>query len=184
MPKSIPAMHSKPPTPSRWRRFLCMLYEGILLFGLVFGALLVFDFLTQSRHALFLRDARQTILFLTIGIYFLLSWRKAGQTLPMKTWHMRLQTVLGTKLSWGRALYRYVLMWVLPLLFMLLVYALVGQVLHQGAYLLLIFSPFTIFIWTWFDPEQQFLHDRLAGTRIVDIRPHLNINPEYQIPKS
>lgn len=160
-------------TPSRWRRFICMLYEGILLFGLLFGVLLVFDFLTQSRHALFLRDARQVVLFMTIGLYFLLSWRKAGQTLPMKTWHMRLQTITGTKPSWGRALYRYVLMWTLPLLFTFVVYALVGYSANQSVYLLLIFAPFTIFIWTWFDSEQQFLHDRIAGTRIVDIRPHL-----------
>jgi uncharacterized RDD family membrane protein YckC len=23
------------------------------------------------------------------------------------------------------------------------------------------------FLWAWFDPDRQFLHDRLAGTRIV-----------------
>lgn len=172
----MPSHTTTLPTPSRWRRFFCMLYEGILLFGLVFGVLLVFDFLTQSRHALFLRDARQVILFLTIGLYFLLSWRKNGQTLPMKTWHMRLQTVLGAKLSWGRALFRYVLMWLLPLLFMVFVYLLAAKSANQGSYLLLIFAPYTIFIWTWFDVDKQFLHDRLAGTRIVDIRPHLKVN--------
>lgn len=172
----MPSHTTTLPTPSRWRRFFCMLYEGILLFGLVFGVLLIFDFLTQSRHALFLRDARQIILFLTIGLYFLLSWRKNGQTLPMKTWHMRLQTAVGGKLSWGRALFRYVLMWVLPLLFMVFVYLLAAQSGNQGSYLLLIFAPYTIFIWTWFDADKQFLHDRLASTRIVDIRPHIKVN--------
>lgn len=163
-------------TPSRWRRFLCMLYEGILLFGLVFGVLLAFDSLTKSHHALRLRDARQVILFLAIGLYFLLSWRKNGQTLPMKTWQMQLQTITGFKLSWPRALYRYVLMWVLPLLFILSVYLFVHQTHNEGGYLLLIFAPFTLFIWTWFDAEQQFLHDRIAATRIVDIRPHVEAN--------
>ena len=27
-------------------------------------------------------------------------------------------------------------------------------------------APFTIFIWSWFDPDGQFLHDRLLGTRL------------------
>ena len=170
---TMPANTQTMPTPTRWRRFICMLYEGILLFGLLFGVLLAFDFLTQSRHALFLRDARQVILFMAMGLYFLLSWRKTGQTLPMKTWHMRLQTLNGTKLSWLRALLRYVLMWLIPLFFIFSIYALVTYSANPSIYLLLIFTPFTLFIWTWFDPEQQFLHDRIAGTRIVDIRPHL-----------
>lgn len=161
------------PTPSRWRRFLCMVYEGILLFGIVFGVLLLFDFLTQSRHALFLRDARQVILFLSIGLYFLLCWRRTGQTLPMKTWHMRLQMADGSKPSWLRALYRYLLMWVIPLVFALALHFAAAAV-HQPALLLfIVFTPLSLFIWTWVDPDTLFLHDRLAGTRIVDLRPHI-----------
>ncbi len=161
------------PTPSRWRRFLCMMYEGILLFGIVFGVLLVFDFLTQSRHALFLRDARQVILFLSIGLYFLLSWRRAGQTLPMKTWHMRLQMADGTKPSWARCFYRYLLMWLVPLFAAFLIQVAAATTGQAGLNLLIICTPLTLFIWTWFDKDQLFLHDRLAGTRIVDLRPHI-----------
>lgn len=150
-----------------------MIYEGVLLFGLVFGVLLVFDFLTQSRHALMLRGSRQIILFMAIGLYFLLAWRRTGQTLPMKTWHLRLQTHQGHKLSWPRAFYRYVLMWLIPLFFALVVYILAAYTNYSSTNLLIVFTPFTVFLWTWFDPEQLFLHDRIAGTRIVDIRPHL-----------
>ena len=32
-------------------------------------------------------------------------------------------------------------------------------------------APFTIFIWSWFDPDGQFLHDRLAGTRLRNAPP-------------
>ncbi|GGE61379.1 RDD family protein [Paenalcaligenes hominis] len=150
-----------------------MVYEGILLFGIVFGVLLLFDFLTQSRHALFLRDARQVILFLSIGLYFLLCWRRTGQTLPMKTWHMRLQMADGSKPSWLRALYRYLLMWVIPLVFALALHFAAAAV-HQPALLLfIVFTPLSLFIWTWVDPDTLFLHDRLAGTRIVDLRPHI-----------
>lgn len=167
--EAYPPIH----TPSRWRRFSCMMYEGVLLFGLVFGLLLVFDFLTQSRHALMLREARQVVLFMAIGLYYLLSWRKTGQTLPMLTWSIRLQMPNGSKLSWPRAFYRYVLMWILPLIFALIIYLLAAYTGYYSTNLLIVFAPFTVFIWTWFDPEQQFLHDRLAGTRIVDVRPHI-----------
>src|SRR5690606_42131994 len=59
-------------TPSRLRRFACMMYEAVLLFGVVFLAGYLFDTLTQSKHALMLRHARQAWLFLAIGAYFVL----------------------------------------------------------------------------------------------------------------
>jgi uncharacterized RDD family membrane protein YckC len=80
-------------TPSRGRRFASMMYEGVLLFAVTFLAGYLFDTLTQSRHALVLRGTRQIWLFFAIGVYFLICWRRNGQTLPMKAWHIRLQTV-------------------------------------------------------------------------------------------
>ncbi|VDL05448.1 hypothetical protein FR5810_02403 [Bordetella pertussis] len=84
------ATHDLQSTPSRLRRFACMMYEGVLLFGVVFIASYLFDTLTQSKHGLMLRDGRQVWLFLVIGLYFVLCWRRRGQTLPMKTWNIRL----------------------------------------------------------------------------------------------
>src|SRR3546814_10936152 len=69
-----------PIAPSRWRRFACMMYEGVLLFAVVFLAGYLFDTLTQSRNALMLRHARQAFLFLAIGVYFVLSWHRRGKT--------------------------------------------------------------------------------------------------------
>lgn len=159
--------------PSRWRRFVSMMYEAILLFGLIFGVLLIFDILTQSQHALRLRFARQVILFMTVGLYFLLSWRRTGQTLPMQTLHLRLQTLDGKKLSWWRAVYRYLLMSVVPLLFAFGIYVLSSLTTYRSTTILIVLAPLSLFIWTWFDKDKLFLHDRLAGTRIIDLRPHL-----------
>ena len=77
-------------TPNRLRRFACMMYEAVLLFGVVFLAGYLMDTLTQSKNALELRAARQAWLFVAIGAYFVLCWRRRGQTLPMKTWNIRL----------------------------------------------------------------------------------------------
>ncbi|MFP5445279.1 MAG: RDD family protein, partial [Betaproteobacteria bacterium] len=40
------------PTPNLWRRMACWLYEGMLMFGVVFIAGYLFGTLSQTRHAL------------------------------------------------------------------------------------------------------------------------------------
>lgn len=156
-------------TPSRLRRFAGMMYEGVLLFGIVFAAGYLFDTLTESHSGLMYRSIRQGVLFLAIGLYFLASWR-SGQTLPMKTWDIRLVARDGGRPSTGRLMLRYVLMWPLPLLAALLVQGASMMTGYASTDLLIVFAPFSIFIWSWFDHEGQFLHDRLAGTRLVDVR--------------
>ena len=156
-------------TPSRLRRFASMMYEGVLLFGIVFATAYLFDTLTESRNALMFRNVRQVVLFLAIGLYFLICWR-VGQTLPMKTWDIRLTARDGSRPGVGRLLVRYLLMWPLPLLAALLVKAASHATGYASTDLLIVFAPFSVFIWTWFDKEGQFLHDRLAGTRLIDVR--------------
>ena len=51
-----------------------MVYEGVLLFAVVFLADYLFDTLTQSKHGLMLRSTRQAWLFLVIGGYFLFKY--------------------------------------------------------------------------------------------------------------
>src|SRR5690606_29352178 len=127
------------------------------------------DTLTQSRSGLTFRHARQAILFLAIGVYFVLCWRYSGQTLPMKTWNLRLVDRDGTTPKPGRLILRYLLIWPIPLLAALLVKG--GSLLtgYSSTDLLIVFAPFAHFLWAWFDPQRQFLHDRLLGTRLVDI---------------
>lgn len=156
--------------PNRLRRFACMMYEGVLLFGVVFLAGYAFDTLTQSRDAMMYRHVRQFILFLAIGAYFVLSWHRRGQTLPMKTWNVRIADSNGQRPSPGRLIARYLLLWPIPLLSALVIYAIARSTGYNAADLLIVFTPFTLFIWTWFDPQQQFLHDRLLGTRLIDSR--------------
>lgn len=156
--------------PNRLRRFACMMYEGVLLFGVVFLAGYLFDTLTQSRDAMMHRHLRQFVLFVAMGIYFVLSWRRRGQTLPMKTWNVRLTEADGRRPSVTRLIVRYVLLWPIPLLCMLAIYAFSRYTGYVAVELLMVFTPFSLFIWTWFDPQKQFLHDRLLGTRLIDSR--------------
>lgn len=152
-----------------WRRFASMMYEGILLFGVVFLAGYLFDTLTQSRSGLTLRHARQFILFVAIGIYFILCWRARGQTLPMKTWNIRLVDRDGRTPPLSRLIVRYILIWPLPLLYAQAISATSHATGHPAIDLLIVFAPLSLFIWPWFDTDGRFLHDRLLGTRLIDV---------------
>src|SRR6476469_8076082 len=96
--------------PSLYRRMACWLYEGMLMFGVVFIAGYLFGTLSQTRNAMDNRHALQAFLFVVFGIYFVWFWAK-GQTLAMKTWDIRVVDVQGRSLTQQRALLRYVLSW-------------------------------------------------------------------------
>lgn len=154
--------------PSLRRRMACWLYEGMLMFGVVFIASYLFSTLTQTRNALDNRHAQQAFLFVVFGIYFTWFWAK-GQTLAMKTWHIRVVDRHGHALTQPRALLRYVLswLWLLPPL------AVSGAMALSGAELSVLLTGWVV-IWallSCFHPQRQFLHDALAGTRLVQYTP-------------
>jgi len=145
-----------------------MMYEAVLLFGVVFLASYLFDTLTQSRSGMMYRHGRQAWLFLALGAYFVTCWRRSGQTLPMKTWNIRLVGSTGQPPTMARLVLRYVLAWVLPLAAAGLI---LGATLWSGwptMQLLIVVAPFAVFAGSWLDKDGQFLHDRLAGTRLVN----------------
>jgi len=157
------------PPPRRLRRFACMMYEGVLLFAVVFLASYLFDTLTQSRHALMLRHARQAFLFFAIGVYFVLCWRMGGQTLAMKTWHIKLTDAQGQAPSLLRLIARYLLCWPLPLIGAAAIALSSRAIGWPSVNMLIVATPFLNFLWTWVDGDQLFLHDRLLGTRLHSI---------------
>jgi uncharacterized RDD family membrane protein YckC len=126
-------------TPGLPRRLASMVYEAVLLFAVGFFAAWLFFFASGGRDAT--AGAERHLLQLFIGLvfaaYFLWSWLRGGQTLAMKAWRIRLVDVTPVK-----ALIRFVLA-------MLLVPTLIS------------------IMWSVFDRDRQFLHDRLAGTRLV-----------------
>lgn len=160
-----------PPAPRRLRRFACMMYEAVLLFGVVFISDYLLDTLTQSRSGLMLRHTRQFWLFLAIGAYFVLCWRAGGQTLPMKTWHIRLVGPDGRPPATPRLILRYMLAWVLPLATAAVVWAAAVFSGWPAMLMFIVLAPFSIFIGSWLSADGQFLHDRLLNTRLVDVEP-------------
>jgi uncharacterized RDD family membrane protein YckC len=154
--------------PSLWRRMACWLYEGMLMFGVVFLAGYLFSTLSQTRHALDNRLALQAFLFVIFGIYFTWFWAK-GQTLAMKTWNIRVVGRDGRAISQPRALLRYVLSW---LWFVPPLACLAPFHLPVGESFVLILGWVAIWaIASRFHPQAQFWHDALAGTRLITSKP-------------
>ena len=125
------------------RRLSSLAYEALLLGGVLAFAAMPYVILTRGVDHFIARPLLQLYLALLAGVYFVWQWRRGGQTLPMKTWHLRIVSCDGGTLSLSQAVLRYCL-------------ALAGAVVLGAG-----------FAWAIIDREHQFLHDRLAGTRLV-----------------
>ncbi len=150
--------------PPLLRRMACWLYEGMLLFGVLFIASYLFSTLSQTRNALDNRHAQQAFLFVILGIYFTWFWAR-GQTLAMKTWDIAVVDRAGRGISQPRALLRYLAswLWILPPLAGSL-----GYGLSAGEIAVIVIG--WIALWALLSrlhPQQQFWHDAIAGTRLV-----------------
>ena len=132
-----------PTVPGVGRRLLSLVYEALLAFATTFFAGMAFYGAAQGRLTGEARLLFQAYLFLVLGIYFIACWSRGGRTLAMQTWRMRVVQRDGAPVGVGRAALRYALAWI--------------SLLSLGAG----------FLWAWVDRDRQFLHDRLAGTRIV-----------------
>jgi uncharacterized RDD family membrane protein YckC len=153
--------------PSLKRRLASMLYEAMLVFAVLFAAVLIFSTLMEQRHALYLRGALQDWLFAVLGIYFIWFWTHGGQTLAMKTWRIRLVDINGKRVNFWRAIARYLLawLWFVPGLAL-------AWLLGAKTSMLILIPLANVVIWAlaiYLDPQRQFLHDRLAGTRLVAV---------------
>jgi uncharacterized RDD family membrane protein YckC len=140
----------------------------MLLFGVIFIAGYLFSTLSQTRHALDNRHGLQAFVCLVLAVYFTWFWHK-GQTLAMKTWHLRLVDTNGQVLTQRRALLRYALSWVWfmpPLVF--------AQLSNAPALITVLACLIWVFVWailSRFHPDRQFWHDHWSGTRLIDVRP-------------
>ena len=143
-----------------------MMYEGVLLFGIVMVAGFIYATLTQQRHALQGTTGLQAVVFAVLGVYFAGFWSRSGQTLAMQTWRIRIVTASGEKLGVVRALCRYLLAW------LWFVPALLGLHLAgvKGS------APVAVTVATgmigyaaliWLRPDRQYWHDVACGTRMV-----------------
>ncbi|WP_310734520.1 RDD family protein [Azohydromonas caseinilytica] len=165
------AAPAAPQTPGLPRRLACMVYEGVLLFGVLMLAGFVYSTLAQQRHALQGRQGLLAFLFVVLGLYFVWFWSHGGQTVAMKAWHIRLVDAHGQPVSPKRALCRYLLSWIwfLPAL----VAAQLAHLTHSAGTIfgLLSAGVLAYALLALVQPRRQYWHDHLCGTQLVISRP-------------
>ena len=110
------------------------------------------------------------------GVYFVWLWSARGQTLAMQTWRIRVVTATGAPLSQARALARYLaccIAWFGPPLAL-------AAALHwrPAASLAAVGVWFAVYaLLALLEPERQFWHDRVCGTRLVDAGDATRVRP-------
>ena len=156
------------PTPSIKRRLIAMVYETFLLLAVDMLAVALYLLVTRNNHAPAFQLGLKVYLFLVTGAYFIYAWTNSGHTLAMKTWRMHVVTAGHQPLPLRAAALRYLLAWgwFLPAL---LVCSLLG-LKSKGE----IGAAIAVGVLAWgltafLDRDRQFLHDRLAGTRVVSL---------------
>jgi uncharacterized RDD family membrane protein YckC len=159
-------------TPALARRMASFVYEAMILFGLglvpgTIGALSVR--LLGAEDAQAAEGTLRAIAFVFYGIYFVWFWSNSGQTLPMRTWHLRLVTRDGRPLTQRRALARYLLAcaWMLP-------GWLAGMLAGWRGWPVLAAVGVNIVAWAALAlarRDRQFWHDAACGTRLVVWQP-------------
>lgn len=131
-------------TASRRHRLGSLLYEALVILALMlFLFLLPVAVFSGVSHLIPAPGLLWFYLFLLLGVYFIWCWVKAGQTLAMKTWRLTLVDAQSARpLRMLQAVVRYGMGW-------------------------LCWPTGLAVLWSFIDPDGQFLHDRIAGTRIV-----------------
>jgi uncharacterized RDD family membrane protein YckC len=130
-------------SPGIKRQLVCLLYEALVVFSvLIIGFLLPQIVLSGFGWSASPRELWFHV-FALLMLYFVWCWLNGGQTLPMKTWKLRLVDADGSALRPLQAILRYLIAW--------------PSIMCFGIGLL----------WALVDKDHRFLHDRLAGTKIL-----------------
>lgn len=163
-------------SPSIKRRLIAMVYETFLLLAVTMLAVVLWMLVTHNRHDGLYRHGLTLYLFLVVGAYFIHAWSGSGHTLAMKTWRMRLVTEDGARVPPRRAALRYLLAWgwFLPAL---LVCGAAGVHDKRAIGAVVALGVVAWAMTAVFDRERRFLHDRLAGTRLVTLGAGTGVVP-------
>lgn len=153
--------------PGLFRRLGALLYDGILLLGILFLATAILLPFRGGRA--FQTDDWGYGIYL-LGVVFLFFgwfWTRDGQTLGMRAWKIRLTNHAGKTISWQQALLRF-----LPILLCLGLFNGMASLWPEqakwiglgilGLYLL-------DFGWALLDREKRCWHDVMASTRMVGV---------------
>lgn len=154
-------------TPTIKRRLMAMLYDLLLIAAVEFFANFLFIFVTGNRQTPLFQHIGTALFFIVAAAYFTHAWTGSGFTLAMKTWRIKLVKVGHARVPFTSALLRHVLAWgwLLPALFV----AHTCKLSHGQTGIALAIGIIVWALTAFLDRERQFLHDKLAGTRLIQL---------------
>jgi uncharacterized RDD family membrane protein YckC len=162
------------PNASLARRLASLAYEALLLAAVIlFVGFLTIPLATPEPGrpgvpVIPVAPARllsACLVALGAGAYFCWSWTGGRRTLPMQTWGLRIERRDGAPVETKTAVARFLTAWIGPAAALLAWIALLPHGLGAHAAWLVALN----YLWALVDPNRQFLHDRLAGTRITRV---------------
>lgn len=132
-----------------WRRFAAIFYDSFVVIAIWMLAVALTLPLSNGEAVKPGNIWMQIYLFCVASAFFIFFWRKAGQTLGMRAWRIKLvHEHAGHDVS------------TLQLLARTLLAVISWAALGLG------------FVWCFFDPAKSSLHDRLTHTRLVQVNGH------------
>lgn len=165
------------PSPLFWRRVSCILYEQLVLLGVIAFTFLLPNLALGIMFGIALPSWLTFLyLYVVLGIYFVWYWTKTGQTLAMQTWRVRLIGKGGYTLSRQQAIWRYVYgsLWIIPCILLQWAFHLEKwQIIEMLFAVALFLWPLSTFLDRRSPLLRQSLADRLAGTRLVELPKNL-----------
>jgi len=124
-------------------RLTALIYDVFPLLGVWFFAGAIGLSVAGDQNKFARNTAIQALVLVFTAVYFVISWTRGGQTIGMRAWRLRVVNEDGSRVTWGRALLRFILA--------TLSFALLGA----G------------FWWQFFDREKRSAHDAIAHTRML-----------------
>lgn len=165
------------PSPLFWRRVSCILYEQLVLLGVIAFTFLLPNLGLGIMFGVSLPSWLTFLyLYIVLGVYFVWYWTKTGQTLAMQTWRVRLIGKGGYTLNRHQAIWRYVYgsLWIIPCVLLQWAFHLEKwQIIEMLFAVALFLWPLSTFLDRRPPLLRQSLADRFAGTRLVELPKNL-----------
>jgi uncharacterized RDD family membrane protein YckC len=155
------------------RRFAALAYEALIVVALVLVAgFALIPFVSpeavRGQPLVVPTTGRRIVGFVALfalgAVFFGWIWSNGRRTLPMKTWRLALVDRAGRAPSPRTAVLRYAAAWLGPALCIALYALAAPHGLGALAWPLVALNWLAALV----DPDAQFLHDRIAGTRLVN----------------
>jgi uncharacterized RDD family membrane protein YckC len=168
------------PAASVWRLLAAWLYDGLLLFSILLVTSAIY---ILPQQLLIPVDASKpenlstsqfsgplfySTVFIISYFFFAWFWTHGGQTLGLKAWSLRVQTLQGISLNWSQALLRF-LAAAAPWAFALFLYAQIekaGILTSPGKYFILLIG-FSGLLWAIIDKKGRTFQDIFSDSRVI-----------------